>query len=89
MDDPEVTQRKRPTPRSALYIDLHTAAGLAKVPFDFGMLGLGRWKAKEPTIHEAETGLDLTGREVANSGLELLEDLADIAIIKGDAREHG
>jgi hypothetical protein len=47
------------------------------------------------TKHQATHGtqrtrhLHLTGREVTNGGPGCLEDLADVAITKVDAREHG
>jgi hypothetical protein len=72
-----------------LYVDLPIAAGLAKVPIDVGMFGLGGWKANEPIVHGPVTGLDLTGPEVANGGGGHLEDFAGVAITKVDAREDG
>ncbi|WP_297737427.1 hypothetical protein [Mycobacterium sp.] len=72
-----------------MYVDLPIAAGLAKVPFDFGMFGLGGWKANESTVHEPVTGLHLTGRYVANGGRRILEDFADVAITNRDARKNG
>jgi hypothetical protein len=83
-----VTQRKRPPPPSAWYINLPTAAGLAKAPFDVGMFGLGGWNANEPTVDGSVTGLHLTRRKVANCGRGQLEDPSGVAITKVDARER-
>jgi hypothetical protein len=67
-----------------LYVDRPIAAGVAKVPFDFGTFGLGGWKANEFTLDALITGLDLTVREVANGDCGHLEDLAGAAITKVD-----
>lgn len=84
-----MTQRKPPPPPSALYVERAIAAGLAKVPFDFGMSELGSRKTNEPAVHGPVTGLHLTRCEVANGGRRDMEDPTDVATTEVNARKHG
>jgi hypothetical protein len=72
-----------------LDVDLPITAGLAKLPFDLEMFGLGGWKANDFTVDAPVTGFDLTGREGGNGDRGDLEDLADAAITKVDVRQGG